>query len=208
MDYPRGYTVAVSIDGKLWTEDVGKGIGDEPITEIEVDTSEPIQFIRITQTGHSPNKFWSIHELGIKGMSLREPPPVPLAEPKSGDRLGPDLASRREGVNDAYIVDSVLDPSKVIRKEFAQLKVLTADGLAINAFVVSETNDELILKEPAGGKIIKLPQDEVEFMKPSKVSAMPPGLINQLSDKGEFLDLIRFLMEINGGGSKRMAELR
>ena len=37
---------------------------------------------------------------------------------------------------------------------------------------------------------------------------MPPGLINQLSDKGEFLDLIRFLMEINGGGSKRMAELR
>ena len=247
MDYPRGYTVAVSIDGKLWTEDVGKGIGDEPITEIEVDTSEPIQFIRITQTGHSPNKFWSIHELGIKGMSLREPPPVRLAqefakipaaelakqarekgdahrgakiffnqalscvnchEPKSGDRLGPDLASRREGVNDAYIVDSVLDPSKVIRKEFAQLKVLTADGLAINAFVVSETNDELILKEPAGGKIIKLPQDEVEFMKPSKVSAMPPGLINQLSDKGEFLDLIRFLMEINGGGSKRMAELR
>lgn len=198
MDYPRGYTVAVSIDGKLWTEDVGKGIGDEPITEIEVDTSEPIQFIRITQTGHSPNKFWSIHELGIKGMSLREPPPVPLA----------DLASRREGVNDAYIVDSVLDLSKVIRKEFAQLKVLTADGLAINAFVVSETNDELILKEPAGGKIIKLPQDEVEFMKPSKVSAMPPGLINQLSDKGEFLDLIRFLMEINGGGSKRMAELR
>ena len=118
MDYPRGYTVAVSIDGKLWTEDVGKGIGDEPITEIEVDTSEPIQFIRITQTGHSPNKFWSIHELGIKGMSLREPPPVPLA----------DLASRREGVNDAYIVDSVLDPSKVIRKEFAQLKVLTAEA--------------------------------------------------------------------------------
>ena len=247
MDYPRGYTVAVSADGKSWTEGAGKGIGGDPVTEIEVDCPQPIQFIRITQTGHSPNKYWSIHELGIKGMSLREPPPAPLAQelakipasqlaseardrgdakrgakiffnqalscakchqPDSGERLGPDLASKRDGVDDAFIVDSVLDPSKAIRKEFAQMKVLTADGLALSGFVIKETDDELVLKEPAGGKLITLSQDDVEFMTPSNVSAMPPGLVNQLNDKGEFLDLIRFLMEVNGRGAKRMAGLR
>ena len=247
MDYPRGFRVNVSTDGESWSEPVAEGIGDEPITEIEVDAPEPIQFIRITQTGASPNKYWSIHELGIKGLSLREPPPVPLAQelakipaaelaqqarangdakrgatiffnqalscakchqPTTGDRLGPDLASKRDGVDDAFIVDSVLNPSKVIRKEFLQSMVLTEDGLAISGFIVNETDDELILKEPAGGKIIKLDQDDVLAMKPSKVSAMPPGLVNQLSDKNEFLDLIRFLMDINDGGPKRLNELR
>ena len=85
--------------------------------------------------------------------------------------------------------------------------VLTEDGLAITGFVVSETDDELVLREPAGGKIIKLDQDDVLAMKSAKVSAMPPGLINQLSDEGEFLDLIRFLMEINDN-KKRLGELR
>lgn len=247
LDYPRGYNVKVSVDGKTWSDDVAKGTGDEPITEIEVDSPEPIRFIRINQTGRSPNKFWSIHELGIKGMSLREPPPVPLAqelaqrpadelaklarekgdarrgaaiffnpalscakchEPESGDRLGPDLASKRAGVTDAFLVHSVLDPSKEIRKEFQQFKVLTEEGLLIVGFVASETDDELVVREPAGGKLIKLAQDEVMFLKADTASAMPAGLINQLSDEGEFLDLIRYLMEINDGGRNRLEALK
>ena len=247
MDYPRGYTVKVSVDGKAWSDDVAKGVGDEPITEIEVDSPEPIRFIRITQTGHSPNKYWSIHELGIKGMSLREPPPAPLAqelakrpaeelaklaresgdvkrgaaiffdaalscakchEPDSGERLGPDLASKRDGVDGAFLVHSVLNPDKDIRKEFAQYKVLTEDGLLIVGFIVSDTDEELVLKEPAGGKLIKLDQDDVAASKAAEVSAMPPGLINQLSGEQEFFDLIRFLIEVNGKGRDHLNTLK
>ncbi|MEM7317273.1 MAG: discoidin domain-containing protein, partial [Planctomycetota bacterium] len=206
MDYPRGYSVQVSADGTTWSDEVAKGVGDDPVTEIEVDSPEPIRFIRITQTGRSPNKFWSIHELGIKGLSLREPPPVPLAqelserpvseltrlarekgdstrgakiffnpalscakchEPDSGERLGPDLAAKRKGVDDAFIVHSVLDPSKDIRKEFKQFKVATEAGLLIVGFVINETDDVLVLREPAGGKIIELDQDDVLATKPA-----------------------------------------
>ena len=246
-DYPRGYAVTVSTDGETWSEPVAEGIGDGPVTEIEVDCPEPIQHIRITQTGSSPNKYWSIHELSIKGLSLREPPPVALAEqlakvdsaklaqearahgdatrgallfynqalscakchePTKGDRLGPDLASKREDVNDPFIVDSILDPSKAIRKEFAQVVVLTEDGLAVTGFVASETDDELVLREPASGKLIKLNQDDIVARKLAKTSAMPAGLVNQLSNRQQFLDLIRFLIEVNEQGPEHMAKLK
>ncbi|WP_456238275.1 PVC-type heme-binding CxxCH protein [Neorhodopirellula pilleata] len=246
-DYPRGFAVVVSSDGKTWSEPVAKGNGDEPVTEIEIDSSDPVQHIRIEQTGTSSNKYWSIHELAIKGLSLRDGPPVSLSEqlsevdaselarearasgdalrgaklfynqslscakchdPSSGDRLGPDLASKRDDVNDPFIVESVLNPSKAIRKEFSQMMVLTADGLALTGFVVSESDDELVLREPAGGKIIKLLQDDIDAMKPSTTSAMPAGLINQLTDRGQFLDLIRFLMEVNDAGSQRLSEIK
>ncbi len=67
-DYPRGYVVHVSADGKSWGDPVGEGHGDEPITEIELDSLQPVKHIRITQTGRSNSKYWSIHELAIKGL--------------------------------------------------------------------------------------------------------------------------------------------
>ncbi len=247
MDYPRGYVVTVSTDGSEWSDPVAIGLGDGPVTEIEVDCPEPIQHIRITQTGFSTNKYWSIHELTIKGLSLRDPPPVALAEqlakvdsaqlareartkgdatrgallffnqalscakchaPTSGDRLGPDVAAKRDGVSDPFLVDSILNPSKEIRKEFAQMVVLTEDGLAITGFIVKETDDELVLREPAGGKLITLAQDDVAAMKPAKTSAMPAGLVNQLSNRQQFLDLTRFLMEVNERGADHMEKLK
>ncbi|WP_246146441.1 DUF7133 domain-containing protein [Rubripirellula lacrimiformis] len=245
-DYPRGYTVSVSSDGKTWSEPVAKGTGDAPMLEIEIDSAAPIQHIRIDQTGTSSNKYWSIHELAIKGVSLRDPLPVALSQqlstetasalageakqkgdavrgakwfynqslscakchdPISGDRLGPDLASKRDNVNDEFIVDSILDPSKSIRKEFAQMMVLTADGVALTGFFVSEDDDQYILREPAGGKLIKIPQDDIEAMKPAATSAMPAGLVNQLTDRDQFLDLVRFLIEVNDRPG-RLTELK
>ena len=246
LDYPRGYIVTVSKDGSTWSDPVARGIGDDAVTVIEVDSPDPCQFIRIEQTGTSPNKYWSIHELSIKGLSLRDPLPVPLNQqlamlepaqlaieartegdavrgaklfyslslscakchdPASGDRLGPDLTSKRDGVNDAFIVVSVLDPSKSIRKGFAQTIVITADGLALTGFVAEDTDEKLVLREPASGKLIELSKDEIDDTTKSTLSAMPAGLVNQLTDKSQFLDLARFLMEINQNPD-RLKELK
>ncbi|MBT5019219.1 MAG: hypothetical protein HON04_10790 [Planctomicrobium sp.] len=62
---------------------------------------------------------------------------------------------------------------------------------------MSENDKELVLREPAGGKEIHLPQDEIGARKKSETSAMPAGLVNQLQDRSQFLDLVRFLLEIN-----------
>ena len=86
--------------------------------------------------------------------------------------------------------------------------VLTEDGLAVTGFVASETDDELVLREPASGKLIKLNQDDIVARKLAKTSAMPAGLVNQLSNRQQFLDLIRFLIEVNEQGPEHMAKLK
>ena len=66
MDYPDGYEVRLSADGKGWSEPVAKGRGTGPVTEIYFKGA-PARFIRIIQTGRRPGKFWSIHELQVYG---------------------------------------------------------------------------------------------------------------------------------------------
>lgn len=63
-DHPAGYEVRVSEDGKTWSKVLTSGRGSYPETEIAFAPVKASR-IRITQTGHRPGKFWSIHEMGI-----------------------------------------------------------------------------------------------------------------------------------------------
>ncbi|MEJ6700980.1 MAG: discoidin domain-containing protein [Akkermansiaceae bacterium] len=64
-DYPRGYKVECSIDGKSWKA-VAKGKGNGHLTDISF-TATPSRFIKITQTERTKGNYWSIHELSIFG---------------------------------------------------------------------------------------------------------------------------------------------
>ena len=246
-DYPRGYLVQVSDDGRDWGKPVAEGRGTDPVTIVELAYPEPTRFIRITQTGSSPSKYWSIHELTLKGLAANVKPAVSLAQllseikpqmlatearksgnaqrgaalfynkglscakchdPASGVRLGPDLAAKRDGVNDVFLVESVLTPSKDIRKGFEPHIIGTSDGLVITGLKAKEDSKTLILREPGGGKEIKIATNNIEFRSVGKKSLMPEGLANQLSNREQFLDLVRFLMEINDGGQARLKELK
>jgi mono/diheme cytochrome c family protein len=68
-DYPRGYRVEVSMDGKQWNSPVAEGKGNGPLTEIDLPPTEA-KFLRITQTGKAPGLFWSIHEMQILGEAV------------------------------------------------------------------------------------------------------------------------------------------
>ena len=63
-DYPRGYSIQVSDDGKKWKE-VAKGKGKNSLLEISFPPAEA-KFLRITQTGKD-RLFWSIHEMKLFG---------------------------------------------------------------------------------------------------------------------------------------------
>ena len=64
-DFPRGFEVTLSEDGKKWNKPVAKGKGETARTEIDFD-AQTAKFVRITQTG-SHKLFWSIHELDVLG---------------------------------------------------------------------------------------------------------------------------------------------
>jgi len=73
QDYPRGYQVELSDNGKDWGQPVAKGRGNGHLTEIRFAPATA-RFVRIVQTGSSAANFWSIHEL-----RLFEAPKVQMA---------------------------------------------------------------------------------------------------------------------------------
>ncbi len=63
-DYPRGYEVYVSRDGKSWGKAIAEGKGTGPVTEIKFQPTYS-RFIKIVQTGKTDGIFWSIHEIKV-----------------------------------------------------------------------------------------------------------------------------------------------
>lgn len=124
--------------------------------------------------------------------------------------LGPDLAKREQkDVSDESLVESVLLPSKVIRKGFESLTVVTSEGKSLAGLLVERTNEKLILRELArGGETTTLLVGDLDDIKANPLSIMPAGQVNQLASRQQFLDLIRYLIEIRDGGAARAKELQ
>ncbi|MFT5463798.1 MAG: hypothetical protein ACI8QS_002687, partial [Planctomycetota bacterium] len=95
-----------------------------------------------------------------------------------------------------------------IREGFETIIVETDIGLMFSGFHVSEDDDILILRDTAGGQEFELYKDELIDRAILDLSPMPMGLVNQLSSRDQFLDLVKFLMEVNEEGPTRQAELK
>ena len=107
------------------------------------------------------------------------------------------------------LVESVLHPSKVIKKGYESVTVVTADGRTITGLAAEETADTLTLIDPAAnGKKLAVAKADIETRSALSQSLMPEGLINILSDGQQFLDLTKYLIEVAEGGAARAKELR
>ena len=123
--------------------------------------------------------------------------------------LGPDLTALGKEVSDESLVESVLLPSKVIRKGFESVTVITADGKSLAALLVERTKDKLVVRDVSrGGEPTTIPAADLEEVKVNATSIMPPGQVNQLNSRQQFLDLIRYLIEIRDGGAVKAAQLQ
>ena len=126
--------------------------------------------------------------------------------------LGPNLAAPPPGVPRenliAHLVESILDPSAMIRPEHRGVTIVTDEGRSLTGLIARETDDELVLRDAAsGGGETVVPKNTIDERVPSAQSLMPAGLPNLLRDRGEFLDLVRYLSEVAAGGPERAAAL-
>lgn len=122
--------------------------------------------------------------------------------------LGPDLTRLDPKTTAEQLVESILEPSTVIRKGFEPLTVLTHDGRRATGLFVEETPGKLVLRDPSDGRLLVFPTAEIEERVRSQTSIMPTGQANQLAGRQQFLDLIRYLVEIAAGGPARAAQLQ
>ena len=111
----------------------------------------------------------------------------------AGGQVGPDLSSIGASAQVDYLIESLLEPNKVVKENYHSIKVDMKDGRQFTGIKVRETETELILRT-ADDKEIALPRNKIDETKPGP-SLMPDGLTDRLT-RGELLDLVRFLSEL------------
>ena len=127
----------------------------------------------------------------------------------SSSPLGPDLTKIGRELKDEQFVESILQPSRLIKQGFESVVLLTKDGRSVTGIVADENVEVLVLRDASqDGKVTVIPKDQIEERLASKQSIMPEGLAAGLASRQEFLDLVRYLMEIAEHGTDRARQLR
>jgi putative heme-binding domain-containing protein len=107
-----------------------------------------------------------------------------------GGEIGPDLTSYNRSMI-KLMLTAVTKPSAEIREGYETLTVATIDGRVVSGFRLEE-NDEVLVLRNAEGQTLTIPLDELEEQAPGKLSLMPSGLLDKLTD-AQIRDLFAFL---------------
>jgi putative heme-binding domain-containing protein len=97
-----------------------------------------------------------------------------------GEGLGPDLSTVSSRFRPVEILESIVEPSKVISDRYKPVSVATSDGKVYNGMPVVNDGPNLVLLLSDGTKVT-IPKNEIDGRRESSVSVMPAGLINSLS---------------------------
>ncbi len=109
----------------------------------------------------------------------------------TGTAVGPDLTRAWETLTLDKLLESILEPSKEIKEGYPSFTVVTRDGRVLTGLLVSETAEELVVKDTAG-KEVRTAALDVALKERDERSLMPEGSASHLSLE-ELADLLAFL---------------
>ena len=107
---------------------------------------------------------------------------------------GPDLTGVGGRFTPRDLADAIINPNNVISDQYHNSVVSKKDGTEqFGRILRDEDGYLLVMPTPmAPDHVLRIPKKEVRATKPSKLSAMMPGLINSMN-ANEVLDLLAFL---------------
>lgn len=106
-----------------------------------------------------------------------------------GGQIGPELTGAQRGSID-YLLENLVDPSALVGRDYQLTVIETTDGRVLNGIVTSDDGDVLTVQTQ--NERVLLPKNEIEERQPSKLSLMPEGVLDKLSET-EIRDLIAYL---------------
>ena len=107
---------------------------------------------------------------------------------------GPFLGSAGSKFSKEYLIDSIIEPGKVVAQGFQTTQIAMKDGAVHMGFVTSRVEDDIELRNIAG-IVTKISAKKVKSETILKISMMPPGLAGNLTVK-EFADLTAYLQSM------------
>ncbi|MEI6537658.1 MAG: c-type cytochrome, partial [Verrucomicrobiaceae bacterium] len=111
-----------------------------------------------------------------------------------GGAAGPDLTNVSTRFKRQDILESITEPSKVVSEQYMNTIFTMADGTVVAGRIAQEAGDKIVvMTNPFDtSTITTISKAAIKSRELSKVSIMPPGLLNTFSED-EILDLLAFL---------------
>jgi putative heme-binding domain-containing protein len=107
--------------------------------------------------------------------------------------VGPDLTAIAARFHRQDILESIIEPSKVISEQFADTMVRLKNGDVVVGRVLEDADQRMVFQtNPRATDKTEVKKSDIEMRKFSPISPMPTGLVNYLS-KDEILDLLAYL---------------
>ncbi len=112
-----------------------------------------------------------------------------------GGMTGPDLTQAGGRYSAHDLLDNIINPSKVINEQFVPSVVTKNDGEQIIGTIVNLNGDNvMICTDPSQpNQQTAVDRKLVKSIEPSKISPMPPMLLNMLT-KEEIMDLVAYVL--------------
>ena len=165
--------------------------------------------------GRTPTN-WTLDELaaaaetGLKGRDFAQGRKVFAAAAcftchrfgNAGGMNGPDLTGAGGRYSPRDFLDQIVNPSKVINEQFAPIVVTKQNGETVTGVVVNLNGDTVQLNTDLSDpdQRVGIDRKQVKSIEVSKVSPMPPMLLNMLT-KEEILDLVAFVLSGGDAGN-------
>jgi putative heme-binding domain-containing protein len=110
-----------------------------------------------------------------------------------GGAVGPEITTVSTRFARRDILESIIEPSKVISDQFASTDFTLKDGDMVTGRIVDENDARfVVLVNPIANVNTEVKKSDVAKRSVAKVSMMPQGLLNTLT-KGEILDMLAYI---------------
>lgn len=108
-----------------------------------------------------------------------------------GKEIGPELTSIGKKLTRAQLLESILEPSKLIDPKYVTYLAEVDDGRIVTGVLISKDANEVVLKD-AQDKLVRLPIKQIEQLVPQRQSLMPDLLLRDLTGQ-QVADLLEYL---------------
>ena len=110
-----------------------------------------------------------------------------------GGQIGPDLSTVARGSDREKLMQSILHPSRDIAPQFVTHTIETKDAQEFSGLLIGQSVNEGATLFMADGRAVLMPPSQIVSQTQSKVSLMPEGLVEALTEQ-DFRDLLAFLV--------------
>lgn len=108
-----------------------------------------------------------------------------------GTEIGPDLDKIGKKHSREQLLETILEPSKVIEEKYVAHLIETTEGKVFSGLIVKRDTESIILKD-AQNKLVEIANDDLEQVTPLQQSLMPDLLLRDMTAQ-QVADLISFL---------------